>query len=226
MQKFGPVLLLFVLFPIFSLTGCASFDPLDDLSQLKDDITALSPRVILLEDVPVHLQPTSTACGITTVSIIASYLFDEAVSPEVLLQKYNLSSTDGINQKQMLKYLSMELPGYTVGYKSNLTDSAVVEHIHEQLHLGIPVPVIFSAPNPANEPYHDFHASVVTGLDLEREIVEISNPYGYSESLSLLEFLNRISFRTIRHLPFIQKCVIRLGLVKQNSLYAIEPAGS
>lgn len=142
--------------------------------------------------------------------------------PEKLLEKYDLPEKGGMNYDQFLKYLSLELPEYEIKYINGLDDFELIKAIHEQLARNIPVPVFFGSLNPYNEPFYEFHASVITGIDLEKKQVNIANVYGYEEQISLMEFLNRMSYREIEKYPFMQRMIIKMGLIDTNSVFLIK----
>lgn len=83
-----------------------------------------------------------------------------------------------MTNEKFISLLTEELPGYKVTYQYGQSDVELIKAIHMQLKNGIPVPVFFGAENPYNKPYKDFHASVVTGMDLEKKTIGILNVYG------------------------------------------------
>jgi hypothetical protein len=199
-----------------------NIEPLTDLTHLSDNICNLEPRKVSIEGVKIYTQPGDSTCGIATISTVVSYLKGEEVSPEELLIKHSLQEKGGMGYDGFLKYLSSELPEFEIEYAGGLDDSELIEAIHNQLAGNIPVPVFLGSPNLYNEPFYDFHASVITGIDLERNRVNIANVYGYEEEISLLEFLNRMSYREIDKYPFMQKLIIKMELIDNNSIFFIK----
>jgi hypothetical protein len=63
---------------------------------------------------------------------------------------------------------------------------------------------------------------LVTGIDLEKKQVNIANVYGYEEQISIVEFLNRMSYREIEKYPFMQRMIIKMGLIDTNSVFLIK----
>ena len=63
---------------------------------------------------------------------------------------------------------------------------------------------------------------MVTGIDLEKKQVNIANVYGYEEQISIVEFLNRMSYREIEKYPFMQRMIIKMGLIDTNSVFLIK----
>lgn len=109
---------------------------------------------------------------------------------------------------------SKDLPPQALIAKYSLSGGMNFTKFVDVLSQGL----LFGAANPYNKPYHDFHASVVTGIDLEQQRVDITNVYGYEEHISLVEFLNRMSYRGTKGYPLVQRTVIKLGLMAKNAV--------
>jgi hypothetical protein len=193
---------------------------LQDVSYLEPGLKTVSPQEVHVDGVKLISQPDPYTCGETTICVIDSFCQSKDISPKTLIDKYTL--TGGMSTDKFAQVLSAELPDYTVTYRHNLDDMALLQGIHDQLGRGLPVPVFFGAANPYNKPYYDFHASVVTGLDLEKQQVSILNVYGYEEQITLTDFFNRMGYRGTGDYPFVQKAVIKLGLMEKNSFVSLE----
>ncbi|HWI65096.1 MAG TPA: C39 family peptidase [Symbiobacteriaceae bacterium] len=214
---------------VFAVTIAALFiyinintAPLADASHIAAEIGGLEPKVVRVDGVKLQAQPDPYTCGITTISVMASFFGKQDVTPQALIAKHSLGG--GMTTAQFGELLAQELPGYTVGYRGKGNDSVMIQELHAQLKQGIPVPVFFGAPNPHNQPYYDFHASIVTGLDLAAGQVEIANVYGYQEKLSLVDFLNRMAYRDTKNYPLVQRGVLKFGLMEKNVLYLVHRA--
>jgi len=79
--------------------------------------------------------------------------------------------------------------------------------------------IFFGAYNPFNEPHYDFHASPVTGINLDSETITIANVYGFSEEISLVDFLNRMSFAETRKYPLIQQFILVMTNLMDRNVY-------
>lgn len=194
-------------------------EPHSDISSISADLAALSPRQAHIDGFNVIAQPDAASCGITTISMLESYFKGQSVDPSSLIQKYEL--TGGMNTDKFLEILASELPDYKAEYKSKLSDLELIKEIHFELNQGMPVAVFFGAENPYNKPFYDFHASVVIGIDLDNQTVDIANAYGYNETISLNDFLDRTSYRTTGKYPLVQKAVLKLGLMDKNAIFVL-----
>jgi hypothetical protein len=197
--------------------------PLSDVSSISSDLETLSPRQADVGEFTVIAQPDAASCGITTISMIESFFKGQNTDPNVLIQKYQL--TGGMKTDEFSKILSAELPDHEIVYKANLSDLEMIKEIHSQLSIGMPVAVFFGAENPYNKPFYDFHASVVTGMDLDTKTVDVANAYGYYETISLNDFLDRTSYSNTDKYPIIQKAVLKLGLMDKNAIFILKGKG-
>jgi hypothetical protein len=178
------------------------------------------PQKAALDNFNVLAQPDGSSCGITTISMLKAFLTGQSVGLTALIEKYLL--TGGITAAQFTDLLSLELPDYEVGYRSNLSTAQLIVEIHGQLIKGVPVPVFFGAPDMYNKPWYNFHASVVTAIDLDAQTVGVANAYGYAETLPLDEFLDRMRYGDPSRYPVEQRTALELGLVDVNVMCVVE----
>lgn len=186
---------------------------------LDNALSELIPPIVNVNGASEFTQPDAFTGAVTTISVVESYIYAQDITPQALIEKYNLSAD--MQTDQFIRILSEELPDYSVTSKPNQSQFELISGIHDQLMRGIPVPVFFGAANPYNEPYYDFHASVVTGVNLGANEITVQNVYGYVEKITLQEFLNRMAYRPTGNYPFIQKAVIKLGLNGKNTYVEI-----
>jgi hypothetical protein len=98
----------------------------------------------------------------------------------------------------------------------------MIEDIHSSLMKENPVVVFFGAPNPYNEPYYDLHGSVVYGIDIMSDRILIANAYGYSEEITLAEFMNRMSYSVRQRYTFAQRFVWKFIKIEKNMYVIID----
>jgi hypothetical protein len=224
MKKFIKILLIVIAALVlvsaaFVLYVNVDFGEKSTLSAVQPQLDALSPQSVKVENVHQYTQPDAFTCGITTIAITSSFLNNADIPPQSLITKYSLGS--GMKTEAFVDLLSKELPGYAVKYARVANDFELIKDIHTELAAGIPVPVFFGAENPYNKPWYDFHASVVVGLDLQKQQVDIVNAYGYMENITLTDFLDRMAYRNGSKYPFVQRAVAKLGLMDKNAMVQI-----
>jgi len=203
-------ILLFIFIPV-------NVDIYTNTDGIADTIESLQPRVIELDNISVIKQPDSTTCGITAVTVMSNYYSHTKYEANDLITIYDSKGTTDV-----VELLQKELPGKTVAFKSNGTNEEMLRDIHASLSNDNPVVVYFGAPNPYNEPYYDSHGSVVYGINLDSETVTIANSYGYKEEISLVDFLNRMSFTERDKYTFGQTFIWKFTGVPKNQYILVE----
>jgi hypothetical protein len=188
-------------------------------SDVSGTIGSLQPRVILLNNVSIRKQPDSSTCGITSVTIMSNYFNKTDYEVSDLIKKHNANG--GASFDDIKKWLQLELPDKNIVFKSKTTNEEMIRNIHTSLHKNNPVLISFGAPNPFNKPFYDFHASVVYGINLDIEIITIANAYGYVEEISLVDFLNRMSFAEADKYPLIQQSVLIGNGMDKNTYFLV-----
>lgn len=184
-------------------------------------LAALTPENIELSGVDTIQQPTKTTCGITAVTIVSNFCNAQSSTVEELISRNNVDPSQGTSTELLIQLLEFELPGRSIDYFHGEATSTLLSRIHTSLDAGNPLVAIMGAPNPYNKPLYDFHTVVIYGIDLERQVLLISNPYGYTEELSFIDFINRMSFSELGKYPIIQQLIIQNKLIDRNMLFVI-----
>ena len=194
-------------------------EELKEAASVETEMRNLSPKTVKVDGIKLYTQPDAYTCGVTTACVVVSFLNNTDLQPKYLIEKYSLAR--GMTTSKFGEILAKEIPNFEVTYRHGQSDLELMKAIYRQLKNGAPVPVLFGAANPYNKPYNDFHASVVVGIDLEKQRVDIFNVYGYKEQISVVEFLNRMSYRGTKAYPIVQRTVLKLGLMDKNSVFIL-----
>jgi hypothetical protein len=208
--------LLLALFLIYVLLPVDTEVYLNDNS-ISDAIGSLHPRKIELNGISVKEQPDSTTCGITIVTVMSNYFNCTDYEVSDLLNKHNSKGTT-----DAAELLQLELPGREVNFISNVTNDKMIRDIHASLSRGNPIAVYFGAPNPYNKPYFDSHGSVIYGINLDSKTITIANSYGFSEEISLVDFLNRMSYAERNKYTSAQRFLWKFLAVSKNMYIIVE----
>jgi len=216
--------ILHALFAILSLLlfSCSSMTVYTNTGELRDTINTLQPRVIELSNIKIKPQPNGFTCGITTVTVVSNYYNNTDYEANDLIEKYRVNTSKGKTDNDMKKWLQSELPGKNIVYESNGTNEEMIGNIHTSLSNGNPVVIAFGSPNPYNEPYYDSHFSIVCGINLDNETISIANSYGYMEEISLVDFLNRMSFAEVDKYPSFLRLAIKMNRMGRNRYFEIK----
>jgi len=200
------------------VSSCMTTRQVTSLADLQQTLDSLSPRVVLIDGFPVLAQPTPYTCGITTAAAVSSFFNQTNRSAVDLIAEYDVATNHGATVEQLRGWLSAELPSHTTTFFRNESNVRMIRRVHESLRKGKPVVVVFGSPSPYAGGLYDFHFSSVCGMDLIRATVTISTAYGYSEEVTLVDFLNRMSFSEVQKYPPALQDVIRRGMDKNQIL--------
>jgi len=204
---------------VIGIASCTLDGVYTNTDELSDAIKTLQPRVVVLNDISIKTQPDAYTCGITSVAVMSNYFNGTDYEATDLISKYNASN--GSTVDDMKKWLQGELPGKIIVYESNGTNEDMIRNIHASLYNNNPVVILFGSPNPYNEPYYDFHGSVVYGINLDSQTIIIANSYGYREETSLADFLNRMLYTELEKYPSVQQFQIRRNRMDRNAYFLI-----
>ena len=80
----------------------------------------------------------------------------------------------------------------------------------------MPVPIEWAAKKDGE---WTLHYSLVTGMDIPNNTVTVANPYGYYESISLDEFLERTRFDAYEKMPVFLKAGFVFGIFEKNAIF-------
>lgn len=199
-------------------------DPSPSVSDIQASAETLSPKVIELANFPVVKQPNPYTCGIATATILSNYLHHRNETPDDLIARYRVPIDHGTMPDTLIRWLSAELPGYSFMLYRNVGNLSLLREIHASLLDGVPVIVSFGAPNPFDAPHYDFHYSAVYGLNLVNRTISISNPYGYTETISLSDFQKRMLFSELDRYPAFHRRVIEAKAIDKNEFILVKKA--
>ena len=181
-----------------------------DYSYLKEEIQYSSK----VEVAGLNLVEQKISCGYASIEMLSAY-YGNKVSEDDLSKKNNgaitTSSSDGF-----LKEINQSIPSQTFIKKSYLKNDALLKEIYNSLKNSHPVALEWAAK------YQDewtLHFSVVSGLDFANDNVEVYNPYGYIENITLDEFLARTSFKAYKNIPFFLSFGFAYGAFEKNTIF-------
>jgi len=187
--------------------------------EISDIIISLHPKVILLNNILVKAQPEDGYCGIASVTIMSNYFNYTNYEANDLIKRLNAKK--GASNDDLRNWLQLEMPDKNIVFKSNMANKDMISNIHASLNNNNPVLICFGAPNPYNKPFYDFHASVAYGINLDKETVTIANAYGHIEEISLVGFMNRMSYTEIDKYALFQQYALLRNLMDKNCYFLI-----
>ena len=69
------------------------------------------------------------------------------------------------------------------------------------------------------------HYSLITGMDIPNDRITVANPYGYTEEITVGEFLDRTSFAAYEKMPLFLKLGFAFGIFEKNAIFEVLSKG-
>ncbi len=196
----------------FAILGIRTASLSKDYSYLKEDEKySLKVEVEGLELVSQHIS-----CGYASIEMISAYYGNKVTEDDLSTKNkgaISTSSSDGF-----LKEIKRSISEKKFVKHSYLKHDKLLKEIHESLSKSNPVAIEWAA---KYEGEWTLHFSVVTGLDISTDNVEIYNPYGYIENIKVDEFIGRISFKSYQNLPLFLNFGFAFGAFEKNTIFFV-----
>lgn len=156
------------------------------------------------------------SCGYAVLEMFSEWC-GQSVTEEGLYAEYRKVVTS--TGKAFCNEMNKQFPDYhTVMYKY-LTDTELIDKVYDSLADGFPVPFEWAALY-KNE--WTLHYSLIVGMDVVNDTVTVANPYGYYETISIKEFLDRTSFEVYADMPFYFELAFAFGIFEKNTIFVVE----
>ena len=181
-----------------------------DYSYLKED-NEYSTNV---EVEGIELVTQHISCGYACIEMLSTY-YGNKVSEDELDAK-NKGGVSTSSSSGFLKEVNRSIPEKDFIKKSYLKNDLLLKYIHDSLAKSNPVAMEWAA---KYEGEWTLHFSIVTGLNIAGDAVKIYNPYGSIESISIDEFLNRISFKSYQNQPLFLNFGFAFGAFEKNTIF-------
>ena len=111
---------------------------------------------------------------------------------------------------------------YSVSMLNPTSQAEILNVVTESLLNRLPVIFFYSAIDDWNKPNYNTHYGVIYGLDMSKQIVKISNPYGYLEELTFTELFEGLSFQSFESEPLLFHLGRVVGYIKPNNIFLLE----
>ena len=190
----------------------ASID--NDYSYLKDD-NEYSLGVSLSK--PLNLKKQDVSCGYASIEMISDYYGNKV--DEIELSKRNDGAITTQTSDGFLKEINKTIPNKEFVKKSYLKNDELIKEVYGAIKNENPVAIEWAA---KYEDEWTLHFSVITAIDYKNDNVEVYNPYGYIESISIKEFVDRASFKAYEHLPLFLGFGFAYGAFEKNTIFYVK----
>ena len=165
----------------------------------------------------VELVTQHISCGYATIEMMSDYYGDKVTEDE--LSEKNNGNISTSSSLGFLNEINDSIPDKTFIKKSYLRNDDFLTEIHQSLENSNPVAIEWAA---KYEEEWTLHFSLVTGLDLQNDVVTVYNPYGYIETINTKEFISRTSFSAYKNMPLFLDFGFAFGAFEKNTIFFAE----
>lgn len=186
---------------------------------IRDDYTAILGSgkygtPVAAEGVRVIRQDVS--CGYAVIEMFSTWS-GHSVTEKSLYEEYGRVVTS--TGRGFTNEMNKRFPEYKTEMHKYLKNTELIDLAYEQLSEGVPVPFEWAA---LNGEEWTLHYSLIVGMDIPNDKITVANPYGYTEELSVEDFLNRTSFDAYGNMPFFLKLGFAFGIFEKNTVFSVE----
>lgn len=185
---------------------------LDDYSTVYDN--EKYQKKVTADNVELITQDIS--CGYAVIEMFSS-LDGKSITEETLYNEYGRVVTS--TGKSFCDEMNKQFPEYKTTMHKYLASTELLDKVYDSLSKGIPVPFEWAAPYNGE---WTLHYSLITGMDIPNDEIVIANPYGYYETLSLNDFLERTGFEAYSDMPLYFKLAFAFRIFEKNTIFTVE----
>ena len=182
-----------------------------DLSAVFSDEKYRTP--VRAEGVEVITQDVS--CGYAVIEMFSRWN-GGSLTEEDLYREYGKVVTS--TGRAFCAEMNKRFPEYTTEMRSWLTDAELIDTVYDCLSDGKPVPVEWAALYGGD---WTLHYSLIVGMDIPNDTVTAANPYGYTEEVSVEEFLDRTRFDAYEDMPLFFRLGFAFGIFEKNTVFPV-----
>ena len=183
--------------------------------------------VLVLDGVPVVAQQTDHTCWAASLIMETSFLGADMSEEEVIDRLGLQSRTSGLLPNAFLTQANNLLTplGYSVSLLNPDSEAGILNIVTGSLRDGLPVIIYFTSVDDWHRPSFGTHYSVVYGINMMDETVNVSNAYGYDEVMPFAELFDSLSYRNYEAEPFPHLLGRKVGYIKSNNLFVLTQIG-
>ena len=167
-----------------------------------------------MEVTGLNLKKQDVSCGYATIEMMSEYYGNKVDEIELAKRNDGLITTSSSNG--FLKEINKTITTKTFIKKSYLKNDELIKEIYGSIKNNNPVAIEWAA---KLEDEWTLHFSVITAVDLACDDITIYNPYGYTEDISVKEFISRASFEAYDHMPLFLAFGFAYGAFEKNTIF-------
>ena len=166
---------------------------------------------VKIDGVEVITQEVS--CGYAVIEMFSTWNGGNITENSLYKQYGKVVTSTG---KSFCNEFNKQFPEYDTRIYKWLKNTELIDKVYESLRNGIPVPFEWAAK--FNDEW-TLHYSLITGMDIPNDKVTVANPYGYFETLSIKQLLDRTSFKAFDNMPFFYRLAFAFGVFEKNTVF-------
>lgn len=186
-------------------------------SNLKADYSYLKVNETFSSKVSVdgiELKKQDVSCGYATIEMLSSYYGDKV--DEIELSKRNNGAITTSSSNGFLNEVNKTIITKEFVKSSYLKNDDLLKEIHSSLQNNNPVALEWAT---LYEGEWTLHFSLISSLDIANEQIQVYNPYGYIEEISIDEFIDRASFKAYKNMPMFLGFGFAFGAFEKNTIF-------
>ena len=177
-----------------------------------------------LDGMSVMSQRTEYTCFVVSMAIVRNYLGLETTEDGLRNELNVMDRNEGMMPGEYTSYFNKALEplSYSASLVNPKSQAEILNVIIQSLMNGLPVVFLYSAMDDWNKPNYNTHYGVIYGIDMRKEIIKISNPYGYLQEIAFADMFEGLSFQSYESEPFMFRLGRKTGIIKENNLFVLE----
>ena len=197
----------------FAVLGVRTAMINSDYDYLKNDATyGAKAEIQSLNLVTQHIS-----CGYATIEMMSDYYGNKVTEDD--LNSANQGAISTSSSDGFLVEARRSISGVETSKYSYLKNDELLKKTHDSIKNGNPVALEWAA---QYEGEWTLHFSLVSGMDLSNDRITVYNPYGYIESISSNEFIDRTSFQAYSNMPIFLSFGFAFGAFEKNTIFVPE----
>ena len=168
---------------------------------------------VYIDGVDVIKQDVS--CGYAVIEMFSSWC-GKGITEESLYNEYGRVVTS--TGQSFCDEMNKQFPGYKTSIHKYLKNTELIDLVYDSLSSGVPVPFEWAA---KYEGEWTLHYSLITGADIPADRITVANPYGYTEELTVSEFLSRTTYEAYENMPLFLRLGFAFGIFEKNTVFTV-----
>lgn len=160
------------------------------------------------------IKKQDISCGYATIEMMSEFYNEKVDEIELARRNDGLVTTSSSNG--FLKEINKTITSQTFVKKSYLKNDELIKEIYASIKKDNPVAIEWAA---KLDDEWTLHFSVITAVDLACDDITIYNPYGYTEDITVKEFISRASFEAYDHMPLFLAFGFAFGAFEKNTIF-------